>query len=301
VPIVIDLTFGGGKGYLLQGAGGCTPCCDGVGTIYYSIPGLRLDPAASFLTYGDEEVTLASGIFWFDHQWGMLSAVPQSAVTRAAGNLKPADPGGWDWFEAQFDGDRQITCAAPHRAAMHAFYFQTGPKPPGAMQVAVTGKYMDAAGATHDVTGTLVVNEWIKSEKSPAPAEYPPTHTWYPNRWEFQFGAEVPEDIRSFTMTPIVSAGQSGFFAGGAQYSEGAVYLRDAAGNEIGRGFAESVDYADTLANRLRLAGLPADAEMIALFGATRPSEALKLASEAYVALHAGELQKITSTCSGLF
>ena len=102
-------------------------------------------------------------------------------------------------------------------------------------------------------------------------------------------------------MTPIVSGGQSGYFAAGAQYAEGLVYLTDPAGSDIGRGFAESVSYADTLANQVRLAGLPVTVEMLALLGPQEPSELLKLASEAYVALHADELQKIAGTCIGLF
>jgi hypothetical protein len=60
------------------------------------------------------------------------------------------------------------------------------------------------------------------------------------------------------------------------------------------------VSYADTLENELRLAGLPVTDEMIALFGEVAPSAALKLASEAFVALHADELQQIAGTCLGL-
>jgi hypothetical protein len=110
----------------------------------------------------------------------------------------------------------------------------------------------------------------------------------------------VPEDIRTFTMAPIVSSGQSGFFADGEQYAEGAVYLLDPAGKEIGRGFAESVEYADTLANRLRLVGLPVNDQTLSLFGQTAPSEELKLASLAYVSLHADELKTVFGTCIGL-
>jgi predicted secreted hydrolase len=265
VQLSIDLTFSSGKGYLLQGDEGCTPCCDGLGTLYYSIPNLQLDPSVSTLTLDGETFSLATGVFWFDHQWGMLNGIANSAVVRAVNTLQPAGPGGWDWFEAQFSGDRQITCAAPHTNAYRPFYFQTGDNPPDTMQVTVHGKCMDEASVTHSITGTLKIPVWIKSEKSPAPAVYPPTGTWYPNRWEFTFGEEVPEEIRAFSMTPIVSGGQSGFFASGAQYSEGAVYLRNEAGEDIGRGFAESVQYADTLANQLRLAGLPVNDEMMAL------------------------------------
>lgn len=34
VQLAIDLTFASGKDYLLQGDEGCTPCCDGPGTLY---------------------------------------------------------------------------------------------------------------------------------------------------------------------------------------------------------------------------------------------------------------------------
>ena len=101
-------------------------------------------------------------------------------------------------------------------------------------------------------------------------------------------------------MEPIVATGQAGFFANGAQYSEGAVYLRDANGDEIGRGFAESVFYALTVPNQLRLAGVPDSDEMLAHIEDNAPSDALKLISEAYVALNAGELQKVLGTCLGL-
>ena len=300
VDLAIDITIASGGEYLLQGSDGCAPCCDGVGTLYYSIPNLQPDLAASTLTLAGKTVALTSGVFWFDHQWGMLSGTPQSAVLRAANNLTPAAPGGWDWFEAQFVGDRQITCAAIHSNGFREFYFQTGLTPPGTMQVPVNGKYMDEAGVTHAVQGTLDVTAWLLNGQSPAPAEYPPTHTWYPNRWEFQFGADVPEDIRAFTMEPIVATGQAGFFANGGQYSEGAVYLRNAAGDDIGRGFAESVYYANALAEQLRLAGVPVTDDMLTLFGANPPSEALVLVSEAYVALNEGELEQVIGTCLGL-
>jgi predicted secreted hydrolase len=300
IEFAVDLTFASGKGYLLQMADGCAPCCDGLGTLYYSMPNLRLDPAGSTLTIQGEEVQLTDGTFWFDHQWGMLAGVANTAVVRAANNLSPAAPGGWDWFEAQFTGDRQITVFSIHSHEYLPFYFQTGPTPPGTMTVAVKGKYMDPAAVTHDVTGTLAITEWIKSVDSPAPADYPPTNTWYPNRWEFAFGPEVPADIRAFVMQPIVETGQSGFFANGSQYSEGAVYLLDPDGADIGRGFAESVAYAQTRDNALRLVGLPATEEMLALFGDNPPSEGLTLASQAYALLHGKELQEVIGTCRGL-
>lgn len=300
VQFSIDLTFSSGKDYLLQGADGCSPCCDGVGTLYYSIPGLVLDGASSSLTIDGTTVALKEGTFWFDHQWGMLAAMPQSEVIRAANNLTPAPPAGWDWFQAQFTGNRQITAYALHTNDYLPFYHQAGANPPGTMNVTLTAKYMDPDAVTHSVEGQLSITDWILSVDTPAASVYPPTYTWYPNKWEFVFGDDVPEDIRAFTMQPIVSTGQSGFFAGGAQYSEGAVYLLGPNGEDLGRGFAESVGYAQTLPNVLRLVGIDATAENMALFGGNPPQPGLVLASQAYILLEQQALADALATCIGL-
>lgn len=300
IQFSVDLTFTGGKNYLLQGADGCSPCCDGVGTLYYSIPGLVLDPSSSVLTIEGSTVELVDGTFWFDHQWGMLASVGNSDVVRAANNLTPAGPGGWDWFMAQFIGSRTITAYALHTNDYLAFYHQTGANPPGVMTVPLTAKYQDPDSVTHTVEGHLSITDWILSVDTPSPETYPPTYTWYPNRWEFTFGDDVPEDIRVFTMQPIVTTGQSGFFGGGAQYSEGAVYLLGPNGEDLGRGFAESVGYAQTLPNVLRLVGIPATAENMTLFGANNPQPGLVLASQAYLFLNQTALKDVTDLCIGL-
>src|SRR5574344_1504660 len=51
----------------------------------------------------------------------------------------------------------------------------------------------------------------------------------------------------------------------GLQYSEGAVYLKNAQGEKVGRGFLESTGYADGNAQMLKLAGIPATPEMLKL------------------------------------
>lgn len=300
VQFSMDISFTGGKGYLLQGADGCTPCCDGIGTLYYSIPGLTLDPDASTLTIDGTTIDLKEGTFWFDHQWGMLASMGTSAIVRAANNLGAPSPGGWDWFMAQFNGSREITMAASHTADSLPFLHQTGQNPPDTMTVTVKGKYMDPASVTHPIEGQLSVTNWILSVDTPSPETFPPTYTWYPNKWEFTFGDDLPEDMRVFTMEPIVRTGQSGFFGGGAQYSEGAVYLVGPNGEDLGRGFAESVGYADTLPNVLRMVGLEPNAENMELFGGNPPQPALVLASQAYVFLNQQELKEVTDMCSGL-
>ena len=98
--------------------------------------------------------------------------------------------------------------------------------------------------------------------RSPDPQQYPVTHTWYPDHWEFHFGNDVLENLRTFHMLPIVSGGQSGFFANSAQYSEGAVFLVNDKNQPIGRGFAESVNYADNTELMFQLSGIPDASEM---------------------------------------
>jgi predicted secreted hydrolase len=298
--LAVDLTFTSGKETLLQGAGGCMPSVDGMGSLYYSIPAMRLDPAVSALRLDGRSIALERGIFWFDHQWGAINGVPASPVMRAAQGSAEASPGGWDWFMAQFDGDRQLTVFAPHGVARKAFYHQAGEVPPGTMSVEVAGTYMDPDRQTRIIRGTLDIGEWIRAVRSPDPSRYLVTDTWYPNGWAFRFGDDVPEDIRSFTMTPIVREAQSGFFANSAQYAEGAVILRDQGGTEVGRGFAESVAYADTRRTAHRLAGLDESDESIEALRSPELSIADRLANAVYVAAHKADLEEVVKASAGL-
>jgi predicted secreted hydrolase len=302
VEIGVDITFSTGRDYLLQGTDGCSPCCGGVGTLYYSIPNMELDPSASRIIINNAEISLTSGAFWFDHQWGngLGGGNPRSEALRAASILSPSALVGWDWFMAQFEGNRQITLAALHTNANADFYFQTGPTAPGTMVAPAIGKLMDETGAVHDLTGTLTVDEWVKAESTPNPALYWPTYTWYPNHWRFDLTQGAPEDLATFSMTPIVEGGQAAFFANGAQYAEGAVVLHDAAGTEVGRGFAESVNYADTFLNELALAGLPVTLEMAAALAPVKPGLALEAEAAIYAATHKEKIEQEVGTCVGL-
>lgn len=298
----VHITLTGGKEYLFQGDNGSMPNVDGIGSLYYSVPNIQLDASNSSLSLDDETVSLERGTFWFDHQWGYITGAPRSPVMRAANNSTNPPPGGWDWFMAQFDGDRQLTVFAPHTAASSRFYHCTGDTPPDVMKVEVAGTYMNPDKSTGIIRGTLAVTDWIKAEHSPNPARYLITDTWYPNRWEFRFDDDplVPVDIQVFTMDPIVNVAQSGFFANGAQYAEGAVILKNTSGEEVGRGFAESVLFADTSRTKHRLAGLPETDEAIAQFSMTTNPLRLRLANMLYVIRHKKELQAIVEEGSGL-
>ena len=275
------------------------PCVDGMGTLYYSIPNMVVAPKSS-LKIGDETITLARGTFWFDHQWGYLSGNPQSSVLRAANNTKQPEPPGWDWFMTQFNGDRQLTMFAPHTNAYMGYYYQTGPQPPKALQVNVVGKYIDEQKNLANTVGTLTVSQWLKSEYSPNPVRYPETNTWHPNRWEFSFNEIVPGDIRSFTLVSIVESGQINYFANGSQYAEGAVYVRTANGDDIGRGFAESVQYADTTDTMLALGGITDAQARRILRNPEISSWVRRIQSLFYVALHRSDLTRILESQQGL-
>lgn len=148
--------------------------------------------------------------------------------------------------------------------------------------------------------GTLTVSQWLKSEYSPNPVRYPETNTWHPNRWEFSFNEIVPGDIRSFTLVPIVESGQMNYFANGSQYAEGAVYVRAANGDDIGRGFAESVQYADTTDTMLALGGITDAQARRILRNPETSSWIRRIQSLFYVALHRSDLTRILESQQGL-
>jgi hypothetical protein len=101
-------------------------------------------------------------------------------------------------------------------------------------------------------------------------------------------------------MTPIVEVAQVGFFAAGAQYAEGAVILTDPSGTDIGRGFAESVSYADTRGTVHRLAGLPDSPAHIKSLSHRKIPAALAVLNAAYVMAHKKELDEVLKDAVGL-
>lgn len=287
VEMEVDLKLSSNKDFLLQGNKGCLPCCCDIGTLYYSATDLQLE-LGSLLKLDGEEITLEEGKFWFDHQWGnALEPLGNSRceVVRAASVLtKPSHSRGWDWFMAQFEGEREITMYAPHTDKNLEFYWLTGPEPPGVMTVDVKGQFIDAEHNIVDIRGTLKIDKWVKSVKSSNPEHYFVTNTWYPDHWEFKFQDMVPDDIRHFTMTPIVKGGQTGYNAAGAQYSEGGVYIKNLEGELVGKGFAESVYYADAHSNIFHLAGIPDTPKIRKLVEPPEPSSWLKFKGMLYMA-----------------
>ncbi len=299
VEISMDLTLSSAKGILAQGDGGAMPSIGGIGTFYYSIPNIQIDPAVSTIHIGDREIDIERGQLWFDHQWGSLDGLSRSEVLRASNSISAPEPIGWDWFMTHLTDDRQVTMFAPHSNEYRQFYGCTGDDPPPTMTRRVSGTYMDADAGTRVVWGTMDVDDWVRVDRSPRPDRYPPTNTWYPNHYRFKFD-DLPADIASFTMEPIVEGGQSAFFANGAQICEGAVVLRNPDGEDIGRGFAEAVSYADTARNQLRLAGLPDTEEMLALVRPQTPDPRLAADNMAFVAEHTAEMVDVLKRAKGL-
>jgi predicted secreted hydrolase len=305
IPIEIDLTLTQVKNYILEGDQGLSPSCGGIGTLYYSVPDLQIDPTKSWLRINGQEARLTSGIFWYDHQWG-TGFIPhgnaRNEYLRASDRLTPQGPGGWDWMEIQFDDHTEITLSALHTIANEAFYQQTGPNPPGTMTADAKGLYIDESGNYSTATGHIQVTDWVRS--TIAYGQYMATNTWYPNRVEVTVDTTtIPANRRTFTMVPIVSTGQQGFFAFGAQYSEGAVFIEDETGAKIGRGFLESTAYANSQNQMLELAGFPQTEAMRELLVTPAPITP-ELEAECFdflsVPANAEALVEVLSTCKGL-
>jgi hypothetical protein len=181
-----------------------------------------------------------------------------------------------------------------------SYYYQSGAQAPPTMTVPVAGKYMDEHGELHNTWGTLKITKWGKAETSPNPQMYPITHVWHPNEWHFSFDDTMPADIRRFSMTQIVESVQTNFFSNGAQYNEGAVVLKNPKGKDIGRGFAEAVQYSDTTDNALRILGLDNNTKLKRLLVNNNASLPRRISSFLYMITHQKELKTVLKSSAGL-
>ncbi len=283
--ISIDITVDQTKGYVLNGDEGMMPSVCGVGKLYYSVPRLLVDPEKSRLSIDGEELQLASGKFWYDHQLGtgfMPAGSPRSDVLRAAGIIDDKPAIGWDWMEVQFDNDTELTLASIHSKEQKDFIKQTGPTPPGVMAAPVVGSFIIENGEYFPIKAMLKVTEWVQS--SVTDGQYLTTRAWYPNRVKVTVETvEVPDSCKQFVMIPIVSTGQHGFFSAGAEYSDDAVRIESPAGKRIGAGFLENVSYADAHTQNLQLAGIPDTPEMAVIFAKPVILDELKGAAMAFL------------------
>ncbi len=288
-PIKIDITFSSGATYLREGNNGCQPCCARIGTLYYSIPRMVLDPGKSTLVLNGRNIKLNGGNFWLDHQWG-TSGNPKVDVIRAALNTQPPRVGGWDFFAINFTGNRQLTVSALHTKEFEAFYNQTGKKP-GTMTVKLHGKYIDEHDHFTQVGGELSVTDWIRSTSTPDPAQFPVSNTWYPDKWELSFGTTLPADIRKFSLKPLTNGDSTLYFTNGGQYQEAPVEVINSQGNQVGFAFAEATGYSDfvpvVVAAQFKIAGLP---NTPAVFTPPTPSPALVAESKLFLEKPANQI-----------
>lgn len=242
----IDFRLASSKAILLQGKNGTAPSISGLGSLYYSIPGIALDASASnFVVKGEEIELIDSNKFWFDHQWttGLIPpGAPRSKVLRALGAAQAAtsksdQPGvGWDWFEFQFDNDHQFTGACAH--GDKSLVGNDSPTKPGPATAALSiAKVMMPDSSVIDVEGTMTITDWHKS---------PSSGVWNPNGYKFELTG-APDSIAHFICTPINTTGQHVTAAIGAEYREGPVrVINSSNGDDIGRGYCEGVGYAAT-------------------------------------------------------
>ena len=312
VEFEVDITLDNHRGYFLQGDQGLSPSVDGLGTLYYSAPLLKLrEGVESAITIAGKRVVLTGGSLWYDHQWTsgfMPQGGTQAPVLRAASNLGPTGPGGWDWFEMQFNTnvaegiqeEVQMTLSALHSAGNSPFYWQTGATPPAKMGSTFHGKFIDVRGQASTITGRMTVTEWVNVTATPNPAVYPATDVWYPAGYYFKLDQELPAPLREFTLTPLTRTGQTGFFGHGPQYAEGGAVLHDLQGKEVGRGFAEATNWAHADDNIISLAGLPLNAQTRALLAPITVSPWLKFLSAVYCWLNSAKLAQLKKEIKGL-
>lgn len=305
VEIALGIGLEQTKGYVLNGDQGLAPACGGVGTLYYSVPNLRLTDG-SWLEIDGQKIQLDHGKFWYDHQYGtgmLPDGNPRSELIRALSSVQELDeelvPGGWDWLMLQFDDDTEMGLSSLHSADNAAFYEQTGSNPPGPMTAPVVGVFIDELGQSHEVKGKMHVQRWIRSTVSYEP--YEATHTWYPDWVKIELDEDAPTVHRVVHMEPIVPNGQQGWFAMGLQYSEGAVYLKNEQGQDVGRGFLESTGYANGTAQLLKLAGIPVTDHMLELMQRRKLDDAQAESCAAFLFEHHEELLQELDQCKGLF
>lgn len=237
IPLAVDLVLDESRPVLLQGDQGRAPAIYGLGSLYYSFPGIR---TKGTITYKKEKKEVA-GVMWMDNQW-MAGIMPpgyaRNIFIQALANVINGTTGraregwGWDWTEVQFNDGTAVTFSSIHSTSSKVLK-NTGAVPPGRTTRQIAGgKYILPDGTASNVTGEVTLTHWTLS---------PYSKTWYPCGWE----VSIPAVNLKYTMTPVVD-NQLLRFANSSEYKEGAVIVK---GMKDGRpvtgvGFGESVAYA---------------------------------------------------------
>ena len=231
----IDLDLTESKPVLLQGDQGKTPSIFGLGTWYYSYPNIK---TSGSITHNGETKNF-SGKTWMDHQWmaGISpTGYPKNIFVEALANItngfqqKNPVTFGWDWSDVQFEDETEVTFASPHSTATTDLK-NMGEDAPANETRDISGKYIDEKGNSSNISGTVTINQWMRSGKSKA---------WYPNGWDVKF----PDNKLEFTMTPTVD--NQFIYAAGSEVREGGTVAKGTKdGKDItGYGFGEAVGYS---------------------------------------------------------
>ena len=125
-------------------------------------------------------------------------------------------------FAINFTGNRQLTVSALHTKEFEAF-LQPDRKEARHDDRQLHGKYIDEHDHFTQVGGELSVTDRIRSTSTPDPAQFPVSHTWYPDNWELSFGTTLPTDIRKFSLKPLTDGDSTLYFTNGGQYQEAPV------------------------------------------------------------------------------
>jgi predicted secreted hydrolase len=232
----IDLVLEQTKPVFLEGDNGKVPKMFNLGTWYYSVPNIK---TTGTITYAGDKREV-SGKTWHDNQWtaGIMPAgFADNYYIRALANIlnwannQTREPWGWDWTQVQLDNNTEITLASMHSTHTKDLNNRGDNPPPAAIRTA-TGKIINADGKAENISGSITINSWVKSDASGA---------WYPNGWKL----EVPDKKLALSMTPTVS-GQLVQGAAASEFREGGVIVTGKLGdNEIkGIGFGEGTGYA---------------------------------------------------------
>lgn len=182
-PIVVELYLTAEKPLFFQGTGrGCTPCVDGLGSLYYSYPRYKINSLKMQFNKGDPIIDdfNAKSLFWLDHQWtyGMMSAAFLSnPFMRAISNFYSSKFEGWLWFLGHLDDGRDFTFAVSCDKTMAAIPTGAAADAGATKDSSTEAKIIDSLGKTSVLytNNKIVQKNWmtatIKNTSSPTPAK----------------------------------------------------------------------------------------------------------------------------------
>jgi predicted secreted hydrolase len=188
-PIEVSVTCAATNPPFLQGKDGYVGAPGAQSYYYYSWPQQRT--TGTVWIAGKRHA--ARGITWMDHQWG--SFPPPRPGSR------PLGPGGWSWFEFQFEGNRSLTLSFPHNKLNNGKL----PSPSQGFGTYVDGRSSTLLGAT------MTIPESARYVKSPV------TRALYPTQWNIQTAEPSIQVVPKVAVEPSTLS-----FASRQEYSEAA-------------------------------------------------------------------------------